>query len=134
MKDNKMVIVITGCSSGIGLETARYLSKRFITVYPTARRDEDVERLKKEEGFGQAMRLDVRKPEEIKNVIDTVLEKEGRIDAWFNNAGYGQMGAVEDVPTELLREQFETNLFSLHECTRQIVAVMKKGFRQNHPA
>jgi short-subunit dehydrogenase len=75
------------------------------------------------------MRLDVRKPEEIKNVIDTVLEKEGRIDAWFNNAGYGQMGAVEDVPTELLREQFETNLFGLHECTRQIVAVMKKqGF------
>jgi len=119
------IVVITGCSSGIGLETALYLSERFVTVYPTARYDHEVEALVKR-GFDNAMKLDVRNPEEISTVISAVLEKEGRIDVWFNNAGYGQMGAVEDLPTDALREQFETNLFGLHECTRQIVPVMRR--------
>jgi len=125
----KIVVVITGCSSGIGLETAKYLRERFIKVYPTAREIADVERLKSEYGFENAMKLDVRKPDEISDVIESVLEQEGRIDVWFNNAGYGQMGAIEDLPTDALREQFETNLFGLHECTRQIVPVMRRqGF------
>ena len=55
-----------------------------------------------------------------------VLEKEGSIDIWFNNAGFGQPGAIEDIPTEVLREQFETNVFGLHECTRQIIPVMRE--------
>ena len=118
-------IVITGCSSGIGLESAKYLKERFVTVYPTARREEDVAMLKAL-GFENAMQLDVTKPEEIAAVIAHVLEKEGRIDAWFNNAGFGQPGAVEDIRTEVLREQFETNLFGLHECTRQIIPVMRR--------
>ncbi len=121
-------IVITGCSTGIGLATAQYLKDRFIRVYPTARRIEDVERLQ-EMGFADAMQLDVRDPAQIAAVIERVLDKEGKIDAWFNNAGYGQMGAVEDVPTEVLREQLETNVLGLHECTRQIVPVMR---RQGH--
>ncbi len=117
-------IVITGCSTGIGLATAKHLKDRFIRVYPTARRIEDVEMLRGL-GFEHAMQLDVRNPEQIEAVIESVLKKEGQIDAWFNNAGYGQMGAVEDVPTEVLREQFETNVLGLHECTRQIVPVMR---------
>jgi len=119
------VVVITGCSSGIGRVTARYLRERFCRVYPTARTDEEVEELKGE-GFDGAMRLDVRKPEEIAAVIREVLKREGRIDVWFNNAGYGQMGAVEDLPSEALREQFETNVIGLHECTRQILPVMRR--------
>ena len=119
------VVVITGCSSGIGLETARYLKARGIKVYPTARREEDVRRLQ-EEGFEGAMKLDVRKPDEIAAVIDAVLAEEGRINVWFNNAGYGQPGALEDIRTDVLREQFETNVFGLHECTRQILAVMRQ--------
>ncbi len=127
-KSNNTVIVITGCSSGIGRVTAKYLKERFITVYPTARKAEDVESLK-QEGFENAMKLDVRDHNEIKSVISKVLKKEGKIDVWFNNAGYGQMGAIEDVPTDTLREQFETNVFGLHECTRQIVPIMRKqGF------
>ncbi len=118
-------IVITGCSSGIGLETAKYLKERYINVYPTARKSEDVQKLK-EIGFENAMQLDVNNPNEIAAVIEAVLEQEGKIDVWFNNAGYGQMGAVEDVPTYLLREQFMTNVFGLHECTRQIIPVMRK--------
>jgi short-subunit dehydrogenase len=118
-------IVLTGCSTGIGLETAKYLKERFINVFPTARKAEDVQMLKRL-GFDNAMQLDVTKPDEIKSVIEQVLDEDGKIDVWFNNAGYGQMGAVEDVPTYLLREQFMTNVFGLHECTRQIVPIMRE--------
>jgi len=117
------IVIMTGCSTGIGLETAMYLKERFVTVYPTAREADDVEMLCAL-GF-DAMQLDVTKPAQIASVIECVLSREGRIDAWFNNAGYGQAGAIEDIRTEVLREQFETNVFGLHECTRQILPVMR---------
>jgi len=118
-------IVITGCSTGIGLATANYLKDKFVKVYPTARDPKDVKMLK-ELGFEHAMQLDVRNPDEIKAVISKVLELDSKIDVWFNNAGYGQPGAMEDITTEVLKEQFETNVFGLHECTRQIIPVMRK--------
>ncbi len=118
-------IVITGCSTGIGLETATYLKERNVKVYATARAPEDVEMLGSL-GFEHAMQLDVRNAEEIGTVIRKVLEIDGKIDVWFNNAGFGQPGAIEDIRTEVLREQFETNVFGLHECTRQIIPVMRK--------
>lgn len=118
-------IIITGCSTGIGLETANYLKDKFIKVYPTARDPKDVEMLK-ELGFEHAMQLDVTKPEIITSVIEKVLEIDGQIDVWFNNAGFGQPGAIEDIKTDILREQFETNVFGLHECTRQIIPVMRE--------
>jgi NAD(P)-dependent dehydrogenase (short-subunit alcohol dehydrogenase family) len=101
-KKDKPVVVITGCFSGIGRVTAEYLRERFCTIYPTARTDEEVLELK-EAGFEGALRLDVRKPDEIAAVIREVLDREVRIDVWFNNAGYGQLGAVEDLPAEALR-------------------------------
>ena len=79
-------IIITGCSSGIGLATAQYLKERSITVYPTARKMEDVQRLHTL-GFENAMQLDVTQPDQIETVIATVMKKEGSIDVWFNNAG-----------------------------------------------
>ncbi len=118
-------IIITGCSSGIGLETALYLRDRLVRVYPTARDPKDVEMLRSL-GFEHAMQLDVTKPEEIQAVIAEVLKLEGKIDAWFNNAGYGQPGAVEDLSTDVLKEQFETNLFGVHNCTREIIPVMRR--------
>ncbi len=118
-------IVITGCSTGIGLETAKYLKRRFVKVYPTARDPKDVAMLK-ELGFEHAMELDVRNPDEITAVIYKVLGTDSKIDVWFNNAGYGQPGALEDITTEVLKEQFETNVFGLHECTRQIIPVMRE--------
>jgi NAD(P)-dependent dehydrogenase (short-subunit alcohol dehydrogenase family) len=118
-------IVITGCSTGIGLATAKYLKDRFIQVYPTARDFDDVQMLRGL-GFENAMQLDVTNPAQIADVIGKVLDREGKIDVWFNNAGYGQMGAIEDVPTEVVRQQFETNVFGLHECTRQILPVMRR--------
>lgn len=118
-------IVITGCSTGIGLATAKYLKEHFIKVYPTARKEEDVAMLKAL-GFEDAMKLDVRKPQEITAVIAEVMEKDGRIDVWFNNAGFGQAGALEDIETEVLKAQFETNVFGLHECTRQVLPIMRE--------
>ncbi|MEA2047988.1 MAG: SDR family NAD(P)-dependent oxidoreductase [Campylobacterota bacterium] len=121
-------IIITGCSTGIGLETAKYLQEKFITVYPTARKREDVEMLKAL-GFEHAMQLDVTKPKMVEAVIKHVLALDGKIDVWFNNAGYGQPGAIEDIRTDTLREQFETNVFALHECTRQVIPVMREQGR-----
>jgi len=118
-------IVITGCSTGIGLESALYLKERMIKVYPTARKEKDVQKLK-ELGFEDAMYLDVTDKASIKSVIDKVLQKDGKIDVWFNNAGYGQLGAIEDVPTDILREQFETNVFGLHEATIEVLKVFRK--------
>jgi short-subunit dehydrogenase len=118
-------IVITGCSTGIGLETAKFLKNKGIEVYPTARDLKDVEMLKSL-GFPHAMQLDVREEIHIKYVIETVLERDSKIDVWFNNAGFGQAGMIEDIPTPILREQFETNVLGLHECTRQILVVMRK--------
>jgi len=118
-------IVITGCSTGIGLETAKYLKDKFVKVYPTARDPKDVKMLRSL-GFEDAMQLDVRNADEIETVIASVLAKNGKIDVWFNNAGFGQPGAIEDVPTNVLREQFETNVFGLHECTRQIIPLMRE--------
>ena len=118
-------IVITGCSTGIGLETAKYLKDKFVKVYPTARYKKDVEMLKAL-GFENAMQLDVTKHSQITEVIDAVMKSEGKIDVWFNNAGFGQAGAVEDITTKTLKEQFETNVFGLHECTRQVIPIMRE--------
>ncbi len=119
------IIVITGCSCGIGLATAVYLKEQGMTVCPTARKNEDVLKLK-ELGFQDAKLLDVTRPDQITDVISYVLDKYGKIDVWFNNAGYGQPGAIEDIPTNILRQQFETNVFGLHECTHQILPVMQR--------
>jgi short-subunit dehydrogenase len=118
-------IVITGCSTGIGLATAHYLKAQEIKVYPTARTQKEVDALNAL-GFEHAMLLDVTKHTQITSVIARVLKEDGKIDVWFNNAGYGQPGMIEDLPTRALKEQFETNVFGLHECTRQIIPVMRK--------
>ncbi len=117
-------ILITGCSSGIGYDTAHYLHKNGYRVFASARKEEDVKRLQKE-GL-ESYLLDVTKPETIKKALASILKKtEGKLYALFNNAGYGQPGAVEDIPTEVLKEQFETNLFGLHELTRQVIPIMR---------
>ena len=118
-------ILITGCSSGIGYDTAHYLHKNGYKVFASARKMQDVQRLQ-DEGLDTYL-LDVTKPETIKNTLESILKKtNGELYAVFNNAGYGQPGAVEDIPTEVLKEQFETNLFGLHEMTRQILPIMRK--------
>jgi NAD(P)-dependent dehydrogenase (short-subunit alcohol dehydrogenase family) len=124
MKLSDRVVLITGCSSGIGYSTANLLKNRGYRVFATARKSEDVARLQAE-GF-ESLQLDLRHSDSIKNAVQTMLEKtDGRIYALFNNAGYSQPGAVEDLSREALREQFETNLFGTHELTCQILPAMR---------
>jgi NAD(P)-dependent dehydrogenase (short-subunit alcohol dehydrogenase family) len=118
-------ILVTGCSSGIGAYCARALKADGWRVFATVRRQEDLGPLEAD-GI-EALLLDYTKPETISAAVATVREHTGdRIDALFNNGAYGQPGAVEDLTTDVLREQFETNFFGWHELTRQILPLMRK--------
>lgn len=117
-------VLITGCSSGIGYAAARGLRERGFRVFASARRPADVVRLG-EEGF-ETLRLDMDDSDSIRSAADEMLERtEGRIYGLFNNAAWGQGGAVEDLSREVLRAQFETNLFGLHELTNRVIPVMR---------
>jgi short-subunit dehydrogenase len=120
-------ILITGCSSGIGLETALILKRNNYKVYASARKAKDVEML---ENLGfETFKIDVRNKEDITNAIETIIKNDLKLDAVFNNAGYGQPGAVEDLSVEVLRKQFNTNFFGLHELTIQAMKLFRKqGF------
>ena len=117
-------ILITGTSSGIGLETANFLKHQGYKVYATARDIKSVEYLKSL-GF-DALVVDVTQPQTIEQCFKYILQKDNKIDVVFNNAGYGQPGAVEDISTTTLKKQFETNVFGLHEVTIQALDIMKK--------
>lgn len=116
-------ILITGCSSGIGLETALILKKNGIKVYASARKDKDVEMLK-DLGF-ETFKIDVRNKDEIKYALETILKNDLKLDAVFNNAGFGQPGAVEDLSVKVLKKQFNTNFFGLHEVTIQAMKIFR---------
>ena len=116
-------ILITGCSSGIGYDSAHFLKKNY-KVYATARNEKDVARLKSE-GLN-AFVLDVTKEQDITKMLCHILQEDTELYAVFNNAGYGQAGALEDINLKAMREQFETNVFGLHELTRQAIKIMRK--------
>jgi NAD(P)-dependent dehydrogenase (short-subunit alcohol dehydrogenase family) len=124
MKSSK-TILITGCSSGIGYRTAVELKKRGHYVIATARKVEDVNRLKNE-GF-TVIHLDLADSQSIQKAVSDTLELTcGYCDALFNNGAFGQPGAVEDLSRDVLRYQFESNLFGTHELTNLLIPVMRK--------
>ncbi len=113
-------VLVTGCSSGIGRATAEVLRARGWQVYPTARRLEDIERLR-QDGF-QPVKLDVADPVSVAEAIDDVLElSDGRLGAVVNNAGVAQFGAVEDLTREAVRRQFEVNTFGALDLTNRLI-------------
>lgn len=117
-------ILVTGCSSGIGYHVAHELKAHGYRVFATARKPDDVERLNME-GL-EALRLDVTKPASVDAALAEITRRTGgTLDALFNNAGYGQPGALEDVSTEALTEQFETNVFGLHDVTTKVMKIMR---------
>ncbi len=123
MSSHPRSLLITGCSSGIGYVCAQRMREKGYRVFATARKEEDVERLANE-GF-EACRLDLDDSSSIDEAVRWVHEAtEGRLWALFNNAAYGQPGAVEDLTREVLRAQFETNLFGTHELTVKILPMM----------
>ncbi len=120
----KKSILITGCSSGIGLDAARGMRERGWKVFASCRQQRDCDRMRAE-GF-EAPRIDYTDTDSIKSGLATVLEHtDGTLDALFNNGAHGLPGAVEDVPTDALRQIFEANLFGWHDLTRQVIPVMR---------
>jgi len=123
MTDRRSVL-ITGCSSGIGYSCAHGLAERGWQVIASARKADDVDRLAAE-GL-TAVRLDLDDPASIATGLGAALEHTGgRLDALFNNGAYGQPGAVEDLTREVLRAQFETNLFGWHDLTCRVIPLMR---------
>lgn len=117
-------ILITGCSSGIGIDAARGLAARGWRVFATCRSEADCERLRSE-GL-ESFRLDYDDPGSLGAALDEALSRTGgTLDALFNNGAFALPGAVEDLPREGLRAIFETNLFGYHDLTRRVIPVMR---------
>ncbi|MCR4265527.1 SDR family oxidoreductase [Nitratireductor sp. ZSWI3] len=117
-------ILVTGASSGIGAHCARALHREGWRVFATARNDADIAALAAD-GI-EALYLDYAEPRSIASLADEVLRRTGgTLDALFNNGAYAQAGAVEDLPVEALRHQFEVNVFGWHDLTQRLVPIMR---------
>ncbi len=117
-------ILITGCSSGIGLDAARTLTARGWRVFATCRKEADCARLA-DDGL-ESFRLDYEDPASIAAAADEVARRTvGRLDALFNNGAYAIPGALEDVPAPAMRAIFEANLIGWHDLTCRIIPLMR---------
>ena len=120
-------VLITGCSSGIGWATAERLARGGWAVYATAR---DVEAIAPLEGSGcRLLPLDVTDEDSMRAAVEEVERMEGAVGVLVNNAGYSQSGAVEEVPMDKVRRQFETNVFGLVRlCQLVLPGMRRQGF------
>lgn len=116
-------ILITGCSSGIGLDAARGMKARGWRVFATCRQEADCKRLQ-EEGL-ESFRLDYADEASIAAAVEEVKARGGRLDVLYNNGAFACPGAVEDLPRGALREIFETNLFGYHDLTTRVIPLMR---------
>jgi hypothetical protein len=119
-------VLITGCSSGVGRATAEAFLEDDWAVYATARNPADIERLGEREDC-DINTLDVTDPEDVDRVVSRMMERDGRIDALVNNAGYGQHGPLEDVTDDLLHRQFDVNVYGPHRLTRAVLPHMREA-------
>lgn len=125
MNTDTKSVLITGCSSGIGLCVARSLQQRGYRVFATARQQQDVDNLN-QEGL-ESLLLDLNDSDSINRAVDEILRRTGgTLYALFNNGAYGQAGAVEDLRRDVLRRQFETNVFGWHELTNRVLPIMRR--------
>src|SRR3954452_295876 len=131
-KQHKRVVVITGASSGIGRATAHAFAEQGETVVLAARRIDMLREVEREctERGGSALAIptDVRHEQEVEALGRQVLDRFGRIDVWFNNAGVGVFGRFDDVPSEVWRGVIETNLFGyMHGAKVAMRAFYRQG-------
>ena len=117
-------VLVTGCSSGIGHATAALLAREGWTVYATARRPETLADL--EQAGCKTLALDVTDESSMTSAVQAVLDAERAIGVLVNNAGYSQSGAVESVPVEQVRRQFETNVFGLLRMCQLVLPGMRE--------
>src|SRR5260221_10044773 len=116
-------VLITGCSSGIGHSTAELLAGKGWEVYATARRLESIEDLKS--AGCKTLALDVNNESSMQAAVDAVMAAEGAVGVLINNAGYSQSGAVESVPLDQARKQFETNVFGPLRLSQMVLPGMR---------
>jgi len=116
-------VLITGCSSGIGRATALRLAGAGWTVYATARRPETLSEL--ETAGCHTLALDVTDEQSMQAAVAEIERAEGAIGVLINNAGYSQSGAIETVPLDAVRRQFETNVFGLVRLTQLVLPKMR---------
>ncbi|MEK6968551.1 MAG: SDR family oxidoreductase [Nanoarchaeota archaeon] len=123
------VVLITGCSSGIGRTTALYLANRDYTVYATARKQEDLKSIVEDsKKIGKQIygaQLDVNDVTTCRKVVSAIVKKEGKIDILINNAGFGQMGPLEDLTDKQIRDQMETNFFASVRMMQLVIPPMR---------
>ena len=117
--------LVTGASSGIGESTVEQLLAAGATVYAAARRVEKMSDLQKK--GAHLIKMDVTDEASMTAGINAILEKESSIDILVNNAGYGSYGAVEDVPIDEARRQFEVNIFGLARLTQLVLPKMRQN-------
>jgi NADP-dependent 3-hydroxy acid dehydrogenase YdfG len=117
-------VLITGCSTGIGRKTAEHLAANGWTVYATARRPESIADL--EQSGCRTLALDVTDEQSMQAAVGAVEEAEGAVGVLVNNAGYSQSGAVEEVPMDQVRRQFETNVFGLLRMSQLVLPGMRR--------
>jgi NAD(P)-dependent dehydrogenase (short-subunit alcohol dehydrogenase family) len=123
MSEPSKAVLITGCSSGIGRASALQLVRSGWKVYATARQEEAIADLK--DGGCQTLALDVTDEQSMRAAVDAVERAEGAVGVLINNAGYSQSGAIETVPLEAVRRQFETNVFGLVRLTQLVLPNMR---------
>jgi short-subunit dehydrogenase len=116
----KKVVLITGISSGFGKQTAELLAVKGHTVYGTVRRETEVS------SQVNVLKLDLTNIDSIRQAVQTVLQKEGRIDILINNAGMHTGGSIETSPIENIRLQMDTNFLGMVHLTREILPIMRK--------
>ncbi len=127
MADTSGVVLITGCSTGIGRATAELLARDGHTVYATARRLESIADLR--ESGCRTLALDVTDEASMSAAVKAVEEAEGSVGALVNNAGYSQSGAVETIALDDLRAQFETNVYGLVRMAQLVLPGMRRAGR-----
>jgi NAD(P)-dependent dehydrogenase (short-subunit alcohol dehydrogenase family) len=123
MAEPSKAVLITGCSSGIGRASALRLARSGWTVYATARRPESIAELR--DAGCRTLALDVTDEDSMRAAVETVEQAEGAVGVLINNAGYSQSGAIETVPMDAMRRQFETNVFGLVRLTQLVLPKMR---------
>jgi NAD(P)-dependent dehydrogenase (short-subunit alcohol dehydrogenase family) len=123
MSEPSKAVLITGCSSGIGRATAIALARSGWTVYATARRPETLAECK--DAGCTTLALDVTNEDSMLAAVEAIEQAEGAIGVLINNAGYSQSGAIETVPLQAVRRQFETNVFGLVRLTQLVLPKMR---------
>ena len=121
----KKVILITGASSGMGKESAKILIRQGHTVYTVARRIDKMQDIKTL--GGHPIQMDVTNESDIQQVVDTIIQQEGKIDLLWNNAGYGLYGSIEDVPLHEARKEMEVNVFGMAAMTQKVLPYMREA-------